>query len=141
MSLDRIRQHFAQLPAVPLEIARTDLTRGETEESFIVRGEKNNYSDVYEFAAAALSALSSYRDESLQELEVEEYAKPWMHALDPTLRPGDRLCLPVSSVLGFDPPRNLKQRLVVAPNWSPVEECLVCEGDEDYVLLYWYTTG
>ena len=143
MTLDRVREHLAGSHDLStVQISTVDHTRGETTESFFVLGSKKEFGDIYEFSATALQALATQREESLQELEFDEWAsEPWMHALDPTLNPGSALCFPPASVLGFEPPQNLQRRFHVAPNWSPVEEGYICEGSHEYVLLYWYTTG
>lgn len=114
-------------------------------QSFFVRGYREKFLDLTEFVASALRSVA-------QELGIEDTeirsplvtplsAQPWQVAYDFTVKPGSMLCFPPADALGFEPPSDLQKRFFLQPNLMVEEECFVCDTQNEFVLLYWHTTG
>lgn len=142
-----IHQHLAgwMEKSLPVQVHYFDRTRGETEENYLVLGDRDVFSSHIEFAAVALLAMAQrmgltaadYCDMKVFSCEPES----WMLRRGGTLKPGSLQCFPPAEILGFQPPEGLQPKLQLVPRLSANEECLVCECDAAYVLLYWHTTG
>lgn len=130
-------------PLPRVEVRYIDLTRGETTENFYISGGRENFCSIKEFVAAALAALLEHMDRDLTDFEIESCpAEPWMAiSYDPYILPGSFLCFPAENILGFHPPTGMARRYWIGLNLSGADEGFICETNEEYVLLYWHTTG
>lgn len=139
--LDRLRS-ATPLPQVLLAAGKS---RGPEAYSFYVAGEKSSFSSIAEFVAAALSSMVeelSHEMVDLEGLEVLELKhEAWQIAHDYVIRPGSMLCFPIVERLGLEPPQNLQKRFFLQPKLIETEECVVCEAEDQFVLLYWQTAG
>ncbi|HHY6929709.1 TPA: hypothetical protein ACV4T7_007027 [Burkholderia ambifaria] len=119
-----------------------DRTDGETEGSYYIHGQKKDFENDTEFLVKSLRDLAvdiEWGEAPLIDLEIH----PCERALRMPryVKPGEFLCFPSLEILGFIPPVKIEITYFVEPKFTGVEECFLCETDDEYVLLYWYTTG
>jgi hypothetical protein len=130
------------VPSGRISLLFFDRTRGETEGNYYIHGAKKNFESDTEFLAKTLSDLAAHMgcgEDALSDLEIHL----WEHAgrMPRYVKPGEFLCFPSLKILGFNPPERIERKYFVEPKFSGTEECFHCETDEEYVLLYWHTTG
>lgn len=138
--LNRLRNEASLPPVICIASARVHECQ-----SFFVHGYRDKFSDLTEFVASSLRPIARELDDENAEIRslsvIPLTAEPWQVAYDFTLTPENMLCFPTAEVLGFEPPRDLQKRFFLQPNLMAEEECFVCENCNEFVLLYWYTTG
>lgn len=143
MIAEEIRSRLENgVPSGYVNLSSFDRTDGETEGSYYIHGEKKNFENATDFLAKALSDLAAdmeYGEDCLIDLEIHPCERAW--PMPRYVKPGELLCFPPLEILGFNPPEKIERTYFVKPKFSAVEECFLCETDDEYVFLYWYTTG
>lgn len=155
MLADTIRARLSNIASLPQGVLHfVDYTRGETSAAYVIIGDKSNFQDIEAFAASAIVDVARHMQGDIEPratwatvdwvtLDAIPAEPPaWASAsYNRILLPGERNCLPSSTVLGFEPPGPLIQRIYLQPDLSGTEDCVICESKGHYVLGYWHTTG
>jgi hypothetical protein len=131
------------VPSGHLSVLFFDRTMGETEGNYYICGEKKNFESNTQFLAKALNELAGdlgCGEGAFVNLEINFWE---LAARMPRyVKPGEFLCFPPIEILGFIPPEGVERKYFVEPNFfDGTEECFFCETNDEYILLYWYTTG
>lgn len=153
MSAEKITAFLNAYDLTPshIKLAYVDLTEGETTESYVAIGLQKDFNSIYEFAAHGLIAIDQHKTGAQLEPYPTGYwiapevhpcePESWMTRYDATLDPRNHPSFANFQKQGLELPPKLEKQFYLVPHLRATEDCVVCQGTEVYVLLYWHTTG